>query len=549
MPRPRLFIMMLLCGAIVARGSIISISGTIVDKMGGSPVDSVRVSTVLFNAESLFTLSGYTDNQGRFLINGNYTPLRNFASTQPLNNNLRLTLKRNSIVFEQTLRPLAGIVAIFSADGKKIFSASFDAVSGKKRVLLPRLSAGLTIMCLTIGRESFTHTLFCLGDLIYFGNGSNEIQTSGNALLAKRASIVDTLIGVKPGFIDAKVPIDSYSKQNVTVALSKGVCGQLFKVKNTDIPNWKLTPGSESFTIWSASRLPADIDGAAELYTSRGMLQAVDISMVGPNEGSDANRLAQHSLIMDFGTMAKAMAMYRYCKSEYFIDAGGIIPGYSDSLAFYQETLAGITAYSYYKQFYFELNLSGFSQTQKAVATARMFLEFFKESIDTYYDGKNLIVSMLKVTNTDIANWKMASSADSFTLWNANNFDQDIDGGYEKYTDRGMIEAADFHMLGPIGSDGEQNQIATRSFIMDFGTDSNAEGIYNYWKTENSQDAFDIPGYGNTNVFAIPIQGGITVYAYFSKFYFELKFLGFSTQAQAVATAKQFLDLFKGKIE
>jgi hypothetical protein len=157
-------------------------------------------------------------------------------------------------------------------------------------------------------------------------------------------------------------------------------------------------------------------------------------------------------------------------------------------------------------------------------------------------------VRMLKVTNTDISNWKMAQAADSFTLWTAANFYDDVDGGIEVYTDRGLIELADIHLIGPIGSDGVQNELSAHSFIMDFGTEANALEEYNFQKTRWSADAFDISGYNNKIAFAKPILGGITVYAHFKKFYFELTFAGFSDQKQAESTAIQFLGLFEMKI-
>ena len=169
--------------------------------------------------------------------------------------------------------------------------------------------------------------------------------------------------------------------------------------------------------------------------------------------------------------------------------------------------------------------------------------------IENVASDKAVSVGQLKVSNTEISNWKLSSSADSFTLWTAANFEQDIDGGYEIYTDRGMIECGDIHMLGPAGSDGVQNEIAAHSFIMDFGNDSNAVDIYNYQKTRYSADAFDIPRYPNTIAFARSILGGITVYAHFKKFYLELNFTGFSDQNHATTTAIQFLGLLKSKIE
>jgi hypothetical protein len=172
----------------------------------------------------------------------------------------------------------------------------------------------------------------------------------------------------------------------------------------------------------------------------------------------------------------------------------------------------------------------------------------FIQDEDSGGQQKATNVRMLKFTNTDISNWKMAPSADSFTLWTAANFYDDVDGGIEVYTDKGLIEVADIHLVGPTGSDGVQNEIAVHSFIMDFGTESNAQDEFNYQKTKYSADAFDIPKYSSKIAFARAVFGGITVYAYFRKFYFELQFIGFDNQNHAVSTALLFLGLFQMKI-
>jgi hypothetical protein len=169
--------------------------------------------------------------------------------------------------------------------------------------------------------------------------------------------------------------------------------------------------------------------------------------------------------------------------------------------------------------------------------------------IENVANAKATSVSQLKISGTEISNWKLASSADSFTLWTAANFYDDVDGGIEKYLNDGMIEVADIHMIGPIGSDGSQNSIAAHSFIMDYGTEANAINIFNYQTTFYSADAFKLPGYPLTTAFAKADIGGITAIAHFKKFYFELVFSGFSDQTEAAKTAAQFLGLFRSKIQ
>ena len=168
-------------------------------------------------------------------------------------------------------------------------------------------------------------------------------------------------------------------------------------------------------------------------------------------------------------------------------------------------------------------------------------------------DGGNwkkiITVRQLKVTNNDIPNWKLAQDADSFALFTPANISDLIDGLCDVYTNRGMIEAAAFHMVGPIGPDGEQNMLTGHSLIVNFGSDSNANYMYNHNKTENPYDLIDIAGYSDSVAFAIAVQGGITLFAHFKQFYFELKFFGFSDQTYAITAAKLFLNFFKGKIE
>jgi hypothetical protein len=169
--------------------------------------------------------------------------------------------------------------------------------------------------------------------------------------------------------------------------------------------------------------------------------------------------------------------------------------------------------------------------------------------VENVANAKATNVSQLKISGTEISNWKLSSSADSFTVWTAANFYDDVDGGIDKYLNNGMIEVADIHMVGPVGSDGQLNSIATHSFIMDYGNDSNAIAIYNYQRTLYSAEAFKIPRYPLTSAFAINVIGGITVMAHFKKFYFELTFFGFSDNNQAASTAVQFLGLFRSKIQ
>ena len=161
----------------------------------------------------------------------------------------------------------------------------------------------------------------------------------------------------------------------------------------------------------------------------------------------------------------------------------------------------------------------------------------------TASSAKATNVSQLFPTATDISGWTKGTDH-GYTTWSAANFTNDIDGGFEVYTDRGMIECGDIEMNGPNGE-----QIPTQSFIMDFGFDSTATTMYNYKKDQFSTEAVAITGYDMTIAFAKPGSGGATAFAHFKKFYFELQLAGFSDPNQAIKTAVQFIGMFKAKIE
>jgi hypothetical protein len=204
-------------------------------------------------------------------------------------------------------------------------------------------------------------------------------------LTAKRtAAARDTIIAVKKEYIDARIPIDSYTKQNIVAAVSLGVLRTVFPISNSMIPGWKMSYSTidSTFTMWSVDNLWQDIDGGFERYTNRGMLQAGDLTMVGPiNSEGNPYTLDIHSFIMDFGTESNSKSMFDKSKTDFFDTESSLVPGYDNSAAFAKDALGGITVYAYYKKFYFELILSNYPEKDKALADAKVFLDYFKSKI------------------------------------------------------------------------------------------------------------------------------------------------------------------------
>lgn len=153
-------------------------------------------------------------------------------------------------------------------------------------------------------------------------------------------------------------------------------------------------------------------------------------------------------------------------------------------------------------------------------------------------------VSDLKVPGGAVSGWLLNADADSFSVWTAADLDSDIDGGALEYTDRGVIKAADEHLIGPNGA-----VLGPHALFLDFGTEANAGAMHRYEVSKNSAyTRIAITGYDSTVAFGVANLGGITVYAYFKKFYFVLPFTGYSMKSQAVSDANLFLGFFKSRI-
>ena len=109
------------------------------------------------------------------------------------------------------------------------------------------------------------------------------------------------------------------------------------------------------------------VDGYAGTYQSQGAQYIMMQYLVGPNQ--------QDCLVyaMDFGTDADAQAMLAYNQTYYGkTESVTTIPGYTN--AFEYATLSGISVYAYSGQYYFELQLSGYSDTTTPVTDAESLL-------------------------------------------------------------------------------------------------------------------------------------------------------------------------------
>jgi len=148
-------------------------------------------------------------------------------------------------------------------------------------------------------------------------------------------------------------------------------------------------------------------------------------------------------------------------------------------------------------------------------------------------------VSQLEIMPTDVTGWQQV--APPWSIISASNLHTVMDGGDILYIQNHVIEAGIQYLQGP-------NSKQIQTYCMDFGNQINSHQMFLDQK-QTAPVILNIPNYPDTVAIAASALGGVTVYAYFSKFYLELSLTGFQDQAEALQTASLFLDIYTSKIE
>jgi hypothetical protein len=161
-------------------------------------------------------------------------------------------------------------------------------------------------------------------------------------------------------------------------------------------------------------------------------------------------------------------------------------------------------------------------------------------SKDNDLSGANS-VAQLQIMPTDVTGWQQTNGASGWVIVSASNLHNYIDGGDMLYITNNLIEAGIQTLQGPSGK-------LLTVYCMDFGTVK--------WSQKTVSDQrntiaipLDIPNFPDSSAIAAANLGGVTAYAYFNKFYFELALTGFQDQAEALRMASLFLDLYSSKIQ
>jgi hypothetical protein len=184
----------------------------------GTGISGVKISLV-----AIKDLSATTDAQGAFVLS---IPGVMIGSGLKLKENPRyqVSLTGNTIHFSSLFESSYGHIDIFTSNGRKTVTRSFQGTgTGKQTVVLPEFATGLNIVKITVGDETSIHSIMNLGNSDrYLINGGFSTRGGGTIALSKKAAAaIDTILASKTGFKNAKVPLESYDKQDVAIIMEE----------------------------------------------------------------------------------------------------------------------------------------------------------------------------------------------------------------------------------------------------------------------------------------------------------------------------------------
>ncbi len=174
------------------------------------------------------------------------------------------------------------------------------------------------------------------------------------------------------------------------------------------------------------------------------------------------------------------------------------------------------------------------------IATA---LSCAKSGVNTQVQNTSPSVNSLKIVSAAGTGFSQVADADSFVIYTPENLNLAINGGNVEYIDRGLIAASAQNFTSA-------DSRTMRSLCMDFGTAAKASAMYAYKKASVTA-ALTIPSFDSSVAVGKPeiLFQGITAFAWFDRFYFEIRLLGYADQTQALGNAAVFLSQYASKIQ
>lgn len=188
----------------------INITGKITNS-SGIPISDVTV--YLAGLPEVITM---TDSKGAFnLVAVNTYNTKSFRISQA-----EFELKGRDLFIYPNIKNLSGKIAVFSGNGRLLMSNSInDQSSFPRRLTLPHFAPGLNILRIELNNVSYTRPIMQIGNNLYLKRSGLMVNENIRVSQQKDASVVDTLIAQKDGYMDKKTPVNSYSISDMNIIM------------------------------------------------------------------------------------------------------------------------------------------------------------------------------------------------------------------------------------------------------------------------------------------------------------------------------------------
>jgi len=142
--------------------------------------------------------------------------------------------------------------------------------------------------------------------------------------------------------------------------------------------------------------------------------------------------------------------------------------------------------------------------------------------------------------STEVSNWSEASG--SYKEFDVQGLYDIINGGAVTDENNGLVEGIFQEMAGSSGRNVEIR-------VEDFGNAASATAMFNYSATNSVSQKVTFADFAEATAVGTQVLGGVTVFAHFGKFYFNLQFTGYSDNQVAAADANGFLKTYQNKLQ
>lgn len=212
----------------------ISLSGTV--KNG----DGAAIAGAIVTIASNTSLSDTTNAKGEFSIINSTSISRNEYRTK-LHCANSICIRGNQLLFSIAAPVKNGLISIYSSNGKRnLLIPLGNMETGVHKCTLPRLSAGVFVMHITIDKSIIIWKLVNTGNKIFTNENNSRIE-NGSQIYHKTAavSVEDTIVVQKDGYKTLRESITSHKQTGISIIMDRTKSGSI-SVK--DLPIIKEMP-------------------------------------------------------------------------------------------------------------------------------------------------------------------------------------------------------------------------------------------------------------------------------------------------------------------